>query len=150
MGILYKTKGEFYVYEAIQPVRLTKLDLWIARGNNKHYVIKRLKNHDNLLTKENIKKLKSAGERFAGKDYDVYFGWSDDRIYCSELVWKIYKEALNIEIGALQELEEFDLTNVVVKKKLNERYGDIIPWHEKVISPAAMFNSDKLITVVGD
>ena len=82
------------------------------------------------------------------KSYDIYFEWSDDKIYCSELVWKIYKETLNIEIGDLQELREFDLTNEIVKNKMKERYGNDIPLDEKVISPATMFESDKLVTVM--
>ena len=87
-------------------------------------------------------------ERFKDKDYDLYFEWSDEKIYCSELVWKIYKEALGIEIGELETLKDFDLSNEIVNKKVRERYGDNIPLDEKVISPAAMFNSDKLETVI--
>src|SRR5437867_163185 len=26
--------------------------------------------------------------------YDLTFEWSDDKIYCSELVWKVYERAL--------------------------------------------------------
>ena len=33
------------------------------------------------------------------------------RIYCSELVWKMYRDALGIEIGARQKLREFDLAD---------------------------------------
>ena len=71
----------------------------------------------------------------------------DERIYCSELVWKIYKEALDIEIGELETLEDFDLTDKAVKQKLKERYGNNIPQNEKVISPVAMFESPLLETV---
>jgi len=92
--------------------------------------------------------MKDLGEKFKGKNYDIYFEWSDYKIYCSELVWKIYKETLNIEIGELQELREFDLTNDIVKNKMKERYGNDIPLDEKVISPATMFESDKLVTVI--
>lgn len=46
--------------------------------------------------------MKQIGEKFKGKPYDIYFEWSDDKIYCSELVWKIYKHALDIEIGQLE------------------------------------------------
>lgn len=147
MGIVYETDDQHYVYEAVQPVKLTKLDAWIKRGENAHYVVKRLKDSEKLLTLETLKKLKDAGEKYKGKGYDIYFEWSDDKIYCSELVWKIYKETLNIEIGELQELREFDLTNDIVINKMKERYGDKIPLGEKVISPAAMFDSEKLITI---
>lgn len=147
MGIIYETDGQFYVYEAVQPVKLTKLNDWIKRGENSHYVVKRLRDSDRLLTNESLKKMKVLGEKFKGKNYDIYFEWSDDKIYCSELVWKIYKEALDIEIGNLQELRDFDLTNDMVKNKMKERYGDKIPYDEKVISPGTMFESDKLLTV---
>ena len=150
MGIIYEMDGQFYVYEAIQPVKLTKLVDWINRGENSHYVVKRLKEREKLLTKENLKKMKDFGGKFKGKNYDIYFEWSDDKIYCSELVWKIYKEILDIEIGDLQELREFDLTNDIVKNTMKERYGNNIPLDEKVISPAAMFDSDKLITIAVD
>jgi hypothetical protein len=147
MGLIYETNGLFYVYEAVQPVKLTKLNDWIKRGENSHYVLKRLKDSEHLLTKENLKKMKDFGEKFRGKNYDIYFEWSDDKIYCSELVWKIYKGAFDIEIGDLQELREFDLTSKVVKAKMKERYGDKIPLEEKVISPSTMFDSDKLVTI---
>lgn len=92
--------------------------------------------------------MKREGEKYKGKDYDIYFEWSDDKMYCSELVWKIYYEATGIEIGESERLEDFDLSHQVVQEKLRERYGDNIPFQERVISPAAMFNSDQLILVI--
>jgi len=147
MGIIYENDGQFLVYEAVQPVKLTPLKDWINRGENGHYVIKRLENADEVLTKSTLTNMKQIGEQFNGKSYDLYFEWSDDKIYCSELVWKIYKEAVDIEIGQLEQLSDFDLTDQIVKAKMKERYGENIPLDEKVISPAAMFNSDKLVTV---
>lgn len=147
VGILYESEGQFLVFEAVQPVKLTPLNDWIERGENRHYVIKRLKNADEVLTPEVVSRMKTAGEKFKGKPYDLYFEWSDDKIYCSELVWKIYKEAANIEIGQLEALSDFDLSDDVVRAKMNERYGVNVPMNEKVISPAAMFNSDMLIIV---
>ena len=146
-GILLSENNEFYVLEAIQPVKKTALDKWIARGKDGHYVIKRLKNADEVLTADVLQKMKSEGEKFQGKKYDLTFEWSDEKMYCSELIWKIYQRAAGIEIGKLQRLEEFDLTNNVVRKKLNERYGEKIPLNEIVISPAAIFESELLITV---
>lgn len=147
MGIIYKQNGKYYVYEAVQPVKLTPLDSWIKRGEDEHFVVKRLKEAEKLLTQKNLQKMKQIGEKYKDKSYDLYFEWSDSRIYCSELVWKIYKQAIGVEIGELQKLNDFDLSNEVVKAKLSERYGNNIPLNELVISPAAIFNSDKLITV---
>ncbi|RWW98798.1 YiiX family permuted papain-like enzyme [Flavobacterium cerinum] len=146
-GIIYKEGDEYFVFEAIQPVQTTPLDQWITRGKDSHYVVKRLKNADKVLTSGNLKKMKSAGKKMLGKNYDLYFEWSNDRIYCSELIWKIYKEGTGIEIGNLEQLKDFDLSNPAVKTKLKERYGANIPKNEKVISPSIMFNSKLLYTV---
>ena len=101
-----------------------------------------------LLTNKTLARMKQVGEEYHGKPYDLYFGWSDARIYCSELVWKIYKYAADIEIGQLAKLSSFDLEHPLVQQKLKERYGNNIPFDEWVISPAAMFNSEQLMTVV--
>lgn len=147
MGIIYENDGAFFVYEAVQPVKLTPIKAWINRGEKGHYVVKRLKNADRVLTDATLTKMKQIGEQFKVKAYDIYFEWSDDKIYCSELVWKMYKQSVGIEIGQLEQLSDFDLTKEIVQSKIKERYGDNIPMDEKVISPAAMFNSDKLITI---
>ena len=146
-GIIFKDKNGFYVLEAVQPVKHTTMDKWLSKGADGHYVIKRLKNADSVLTLETITKMKQVGEVFSGKDYDLAFGWSDDKMYCSELVWKIYQRATGIEVGKLQKLKEFDLTNDAVKQKMKERYGNNIPMNETVISPGAIFDSELLMTV---
>ena len=144
MGVILKKGNEFYVFEAIQPVTFTPLKKWIERGENNHFVVKRLKNGQKILSEDKILEMKNIGKEYLGKNYDIYFGWSDERIYCSELVWKIYKKALNIEIGKLSRLKDFDLSHAEVKNKLKERYGNNIPLDEKVISPKDMFESEVL------
>ena len=91
--------------------------------------------------------MKQVGEKYLGKNYDSYFEWSDERIYCSELVWKIYNKAFGIELGTPEKLGDFNLDNEIVADKLRERYGDNIPKEEIVISPAEIFNSKLLQTV---
>lgn len=146
-GLIFKDQDKFYVFEAVQPVKRTPLDNWIARGQDAKYVIKRLKNADEVLTPQTLQKLKVEGEKLSGKNYDLTFEWSDEKIYCSELIWKIYKRATGIEIGKLEKISDFDLTNPAVKKKMRERYGNKIPTDEIVISPAAIFDSPLLMTV---
>lgn len=146
-GLIYKDGNEFFVFEAVQPIKRTPLDKWIARGENGKFVIKRLKNAEQVLTPATLQKMKQVGEEFTGKNYDLTFEWSDNKIYCSELIWKVYQRATGLEVGKLQKLSDFDLTNEVVKKKMTERYGDKIPMNEIVISPSSIFDSELLITV---
>ncbi|RPJ70322.1 MAG: YiiX family permuted papain-like enzyme [Alphaproteobacteria bacterium] len=146
-GLIYRNSNDYYVFEAVQPVKLTPLDKWIARGKNGKFVVKRLKNADKVLTPSMIEKMKEVGDEFKGKNYDLTFDWSDDKIYCSELIWKIYQRATGLEIGKLQKLKDFDLTDNAVQAKMKERYGDNIPLDEIVISPVAIYNSKLLMTV---
>ncbi|OGF49651.1 MAG: hypothetical protein A2231_00115 [Candidatus Firestonebacteria bacterium RIFOXYA2_FULL_40_8] len=150
MGIVLKKDGKLSVYEAGEIIKYAPLREWVRKGKDGKYVAKRLKNSEQILTEEAIKQMRKSSEKYIGKKYDLYFEWSDDKIYCSELVWKIYKDALAMEIGKLQIFSEFDLNNAVVKSKLKERFGSKIPTNEPVISPASMFDSDKLITVYSD
>jgi uncharacterized protein YycO len=147
MGIVYVEAGGPFVYEAVQPVKLTRLEAWEKRGVGGHFVVKRLRDADRVLTPSNLAKMKAEGRRFQGKSYDPYFEWSNDRIYCSELVWKIFKRALGVEIGSTQVLGDFDLTDPAVKRKIRERWKGTPPREEVVISPGAMFDSDQLVTV---
>ena len=147
-GLIYKNGNDYLVYEAVEPVKLTPLNKWIARGQDGHFVTKRLVDADKVLTDSTIHKMKAVEDRFKNKHYDIYFEWSDDRIYCSELIWKVYKEATGLEVGKLQKLKDFDLTSEAVKAKMKERYGEKIPLEEIVISPSSIYNSDLLKTVI--
>jgi uncharacterized protein YycO len=144
MGVVLYRDGKPFVFEATATVRYTPLVSWTARGDGGRYVVRRLKRP---LQAAELEKLREAANSYEGKPYDLYFEWSDARIYCSELVWKMYRDALGVEIGALQKLREFDLTDPAVKAKMRERYGKNIPLDERVISPGSMFDSSLLQTV---
>jgi Permuted papain-like amidase enzyme, YaeF/YiiX, C92 family len=145
-GIVFIEGGEYYVYEAVQPVKRTKLSQWIKQGDAGEYVAMRLKDRE-AISEEEVANMKAICAGFLGKNYDITFEWSDDQIYCSELVWKVYQRATNIEVGELQKLGDLDLTSPLAKEILNERYGKKIPLEETVISPASIMNS-KLLMVV--
>lgn len=147
IGVIFQENHEWFVYEAHGPVRSTPLREWIERGVGRHYKVLRLR-EPKTLSAEKIERLREAGLKFRGRPYDQYFSWSDDRIYCSELVWKIYKNALNLELGTPRALRCHKLSASVVKSKMKERYGRRIPFNEKTISPQDIYES-KLLYVVG-
>ena len=72
---------------------------------------------------------------------------ADAYIYCSEIVWKAYDQALGIQLAPLQKLKQFDLTDSKVKTLMSQRYGKNVPLNETVIAPNAIYNSKKLIVV---
>ena len=150
MGIIVLREGKPFVFEAAATVKYTPLAAWIDRGEKKHFVVKRLNNAQQIMTPSAQLKMHQQAKHFAGKPYDAQFSWSDERLYCSELVWKMYDRALGIRIGELQKVSEFNLGSPAVKQKLRERYGTQIPWDESVISPKAMFESPLLVTVIAN
>ena len=147
VGIVLSYNSKLMILEAIGPVKVTEIDSFLKRSLNQNFKIKRLKNANQILTKEKLEQLKIEGNKYLGKPYDIYFGWSNDRIYCSELVWKLYKTVLNIEIGKLSKLKEFDLSHWKVRYLMFKRYGLSIPYDETVIPPSNLFDSELLITI---
>jgi len=145
VGIVFEDKGEWMVYEAIQPVSITKFDEWTKRGKDSQYKLMRLENADSLLTESVLEKMKSYATQQVGKNYDSVFGWSDDQFYCSELVWKVYAEGAEIRLTAPRPLKEYDLSHPLVKNEMKLRYGDNIPLEEPMVSPGDLFKSDKLL-----
>ncbi len=145
MGIVLFRDGKAVVFEAVQPVKYTPLKQWLDRGQGRRYVAKRLKQP---LSAASVRKLHQAAERYEGKAYDLTFEWSDERLYCSELVWKMYKAAADIELAPLARLGSFDLDAPAVKAKLKERYGENVPLDEPVVSPAAIYES-RALKIVG-
>ena len=153
VGIVYKDGKDAYVLEAVEPVKTTPLKKWIARGVDQRFVVKRLRKAKKLLTAEALKEMKLVAQQFLGKcerkvtHYDLCFEWTDKRMYCSELVWKIYERALGIEIGERKRLKDFNLSHKAVEKIRKQRKECPFLPDEWVISPADMFKSPLLKTV---
>ncbi len=147
VGVVFIRDDKPFVLEAVEPVQFTPMNIWIKKGARGTYVAKRLVDSDSILTKENLAELLAVGKSYIGKHYDDQYQWSDSAMYCSELVWKLYREALGIEISALTKLKSFDLADPVVSAKLKERYGINIPYDEPVAAPATIFESKVLTTV---
>lgn len=145
VGIIYEQDGQPFVFEAVQPVKITPLKNWIARGVNEAYVLKRWKEE---LSEAEIQEMYKLGQTWLGKNYDLDFAWSDDRMYCSELVYKLYKRVAKVKLGELKALKERNLSNPLIQKALNKRYGkDNWPLDRKMISPGDLFESDELLLV---
>ncbi len=147
MGVVWAVNGKPMVFEAVEPVRLTPLKQWIARGADRRYAVKRLRDADRVLTPVVLGKMESLGHTWLGRHYDLAFDWSDDRLYCSELAWKLFDRGAGIQLAPLTKLGEADLRDPAVKKLLHERYGKQVPLDAPVVSPQALFDSPLLIAV---
>lgn len=147
VGIVFKEQGRWIVYEAVGPVKATPLGEWTKQGKGGKYVAKRWIEADEKLDPEATKLLRHAADRFMGIAYDWQFGWSDEKIYCSELVWKMYSEALNVALCEPKPMREHALGSELVQRTMQERYGSSPPLEELMIGPGALFDCPLLVTV---
>ncbi len=150
MGVVLVSNGRLVVLEAVQPVKLTPLPVWIARGEKGRVVVKRLDDAERVLTPEVTLRMRRLANSWLGRPYDLQFRWDDERLYCSELVYKLYERAAGIRIGALQKAKELNLRSGEVQRLLARRFGGTKPSfdpEETVISPQAMFDDPRLVTV---
>jgi hypothetical protein len=146
-GVLIKEGKDWYVYEAVQPVQKTLLKDFHKTDDGETYVVRRLKDADKILTDKNLEKMKSYLKDNVGKDYDHKFGWGDDRLYCSELVWKAFYHASRVKVGNIQMVGDFDLSDPLVKKHVDARYGKNVPVTEPTITPGGVYESRLLKTI---
>lgn len=96
-GIIIIKDGKPYVLETLKTLVLTPLDKFIARGKDGKYWLKRS-------NKENIK-IKYGS--YLGKPYDLAFKFDNDKFYCSELIYDIYKNQLGIELCEPQKVSDY-------------------------------------------
>lgn len=149
VGILHSRDKKWYVLEAVQPVQLTPIASWIKEGEDKHYVVKRLKDEDTILTSEVNNRMKNLRKEFMGKSFDSQYEWSDDKLYPSELVWKIFNRAAGIELSKLETLDKFILKDDdAVRQRVKDVYGTKVPLYEEVATPDAIYNSSLLIKIM--
>ncbi|MBX2972098.1 MAG: peptidoglycan peptidase [Flavobacteriales bacterium] len=147
VGILFRDGDRWMVYEAVGPVCRTPLDEWVARGTDGHWVAKRWVDAEKMDTGALRKKLMAAGKRFNGLPYDLEFRWGDERIYCSELVWKMYAEGPGVELCHPKPMRDHALGSPTVQEVMRKRYGAGPPLDEPMIAPSALFDCPLLRTV---
>jgi len=147
VGLVMKEDEGWVVYEAVQPVKITPLSKWISRGTKKHFVLKRLKESELKLNSDVLGRMRLLLGKYLGKNYDGRFLWSDDEIYCSELVWKVYRSGVGIELAAMKKYRDFDLSSQEARTLLAERFSGSVPLDEPVMPPSVLFDSPLLIEV---
>lgn len=145
-GVVFQAGETLYVLEAVQPVSVISLKEWKKRSTVFH--ARRLKNPAKLDEAAFTKAL-AWGEKQLGKPYDFHFNWGDNSLYCSELVWKIYKKSTGIALCQPKSFESYFLGDETVRKLIRQRYGDLdkLPKKEPVVAPSDLADSPLLVEV---
>ena len=96
-GILVRKGDAWFILEAIGPVRETPFAKWITQARDRHYDVFRLEaEHE-----RNIPAFIKAAKEYMGRPYDIRYRMDDKKIYCSELIFKGYRDATGESLGKL-------------------------------------------------
>lgn len=87
-GIVIEKNKQLYVLEASNVVKLTPYSDWVNKGRF------------TLFTEVRVfdKPIKIKYKKYLGQPYDMSFKFNNGKMYCSELVYVIYKEQFGIEL----------------------------------------------------
>lgn len=94
VGVVLEEQGERVVWEASGPVRSVPLGEWAMHGRD--HLVAVYRPRAALLAHR--ARVEREVRRFAGRPYDGFYGWDEERIYCSELVAKAYRNALRRDL----------------------------------------------------
>lgn len=146
VGILVSKNDEWYVAEAIGPVVSTKLADFINRGKDQEYKIYRFKHFDaKTMETKLIRAIKKQN-----KKYDIYFEFSDEKTYCSELVYKVMLAVTGHELGKVQQFKDLKLDGPemkdLIKRRLTDKGRELNP-DEEIITPISQMIDANLVLI---
>ena len=129
-GVIIEKADGLYVLEAVSTVRLTSYNQWVKRGRGGVAKMKRY-------TQEPIK-IKYS--KYLGKPYDTAFKFENDKWYCSELVYEIYKQQFGVELCVPRPVSDYNIKGAdhVLKKR-----G--ISKNQLVVAPSDLYESKQFI-----
>lgn len=137
-GIVVFKRGSPYVLEAIGPVRYTSIKQWINRGFQGRFTQLRPKN----LSSQQIKIVIQEAEKFLGRPYDIQYQLDEEKIYCSELVYKAFLRGCNIEIGEIEKLGSLNWEPH--EDFIRYITGGEIPLERKMVTPESLIKNTQL------
>lgn len=132
-GVIVMKGNEPYVLEASSTLKTTPLRTFIKRGRCGAYWIKR--------PKSGIDK-SIRYHHLLGRSYDLAFSFGNNKYYCSELVYDIYKYQLGTELCTPKLMNHY--FTLGMKKKMRQR--GINP-NGLVVAPSDLFSSNSLKSI---
>ena len=154
VGIVKMEGTSPVVVEAVGPVREIPLDAWIKQGVGDRFAVARMKG----LSKQQAASALAAARGYFGRPYDFYFLSGDDEIYCSELVYKAFRDGPDIALGKEQKVGDLFVRNFAVRALIEQRWQTYPPCNgvkdfnacydrvmaQPLVSPASVYADSKL------
>jgi len=134
-GLVRLLDGAPHVLEAVQPVKLTPYDDWVARGVGGRVRVQRHLMSEAIWTDERLEALDALQAAWLGRPYDVRFQPGDGELYCSELVREAYLQAAGVDVAPLRAVSSYDVADPALRAAMVQRWGGV-PEDLMVVAPS--------------
>jgi hypothetical protein len=175
-GIVLREDGQLKVLEGAgrgtPPLTLENcqteeaIDVAHEHGDNPHHIYVRRWRSAEDLAEAKLASLIEKAKKLHSKPYDHAFSWTDDKMYCSELIWKAYAAAslslphstVDSYMKSVQKvLDDPNLDDgkrtklsAALKRLALNRGGPAVDPDEYAVSPEDIFNSKDLVSITDD
>lgn len=140
-GVVEVTPEGTFVWEAAGTVRRRPFMNFAEAGRGHRYELLRL---ERPLGESALSHMSAELRRLEGRPYDRLFQPGDARIYCSELVWLVYKAA-GIELCAMRRFGSYPIARRM--EAIRQRWGKDPPLDQLMVSPQDLADSEHLVPV---
>jgi len=147
LGIIIKKNNRLQVFEVDGKVQYSSIENFIVRGKSGKFEVKRLKDSDRYLDPTVLREIKMVADRYLGQQYDHQLNWNNKLMYASELVWKVFREAVMIDLGQPGTLADLDFSKPSMQHYVKLHFGGSVADRNVIVTPSTIFNSDYLETV---
>ncbi len=139
-GLLTKVEGQWMVIESLGTVHLTPLFTWMRRGSGAGIAVYRLP-----MTEIQVDQVIRSAQEMLGKPYDLKYDFDDEKIYCSELIYRAFERGMELKIGVLDRLG--DLNWRPFEKTILKFEEGPVPVDRLMITPVALTKDPRLSKV---
>lgn len=140
VGIVLRRGGALEVLHASGTVHGTPWPAWASAGVEGRVLVMR---PVEALRDAQLAALRRAAAQFEGVAYDARFAWGDERLYCSELVYRVYEQALGVRLVLPQAWRDLVLTPRA-RALARRRLGGMPPPDGRLVTPDALARSPLL------
>jgi len=138
-GIVGQRDGQWLVYEAIGTVHITPLKNFLWRGRGGGFAVYRL----GAEHRQHIPETLRCCEKYLGRPYDIRYRMDDEKIYCSELIYKAFRDATGGQ--QLGELVHFgDMNWGPYDVLIRQIEGGPVPVDREMITPRDLAKARQL------
>jgi hypothetical protein len=140
-GIVGYEDGGWVVYEAYSKVERTPLYTWFTRGRNCGFAVYRFK----PAYQSRLAAIMDNVRGFLGRPYDIHYEMDDQKLYCSELIYKAFLAATGERLGKVVRLGDLDWKPF--RQLIEQIEGGPVPLDRTMITPKDLAEAEQLEAV---